>query len=302
MKTMRMLLAPVDFSEPSLEALQEAVALAARQDAEVVLLHVVPESDVPVRHVLLISGFPNVHDEIRKGVQRHLEEVRKEAVPSDVRSRLLVTEGMPSAQITGEAAELGVDMIVMATHGYGGFKRFLLGSTAERVVRTAACPVLVVRGKRAAEGKGYERIVVTTDFSEPAQSALPNALALAEADNGTIFLIHVVRPLPWPATEAIEADSHAQVSDALRKAAMERLQEIRDQAIPKGIKCEIHVLEGNVEEEIIRFATEQDADVISIASHGQGGFKRFLLGSTTERVVQGAPCTVLVAGKSQGGE
>jgi nucleotide-binding universal stress UspA family protein len=298
MNTLRTLLAPIDFSEPSREALQEAVALAEKQDAELVLLHVVQESDVPVHHVLQTSAFPNVHDEICKGAKRHLEELQKEAVPTDVRSRVLVREGLPSAQIAGAAAELDADLIVIATHGYGGIKRFLLGSTTERVIRIAGCAVLVVRGKREAEGKGYRKIVMTTDFSECSETALPNAVALAEGSQGTIFLLHVIRPLPWPATETIEAGSYPLVSEALRKAATDKLKQLRDTQIPKTVKCESHVLEGNVEEEIVRFATEHDADIISIASEGHGGIKRFLLGSTTERIAQAAPCAVLVARKS----
>jgi len=299
MDTTRTLLAPTDFSEPSLEALREAVALAASKDAELVLLHVQQEAEVPVWHVLQTSGFPNPHEEIRKGVLRHLEELQREVVPANVRSRLLLREGFPAAEIVAAAAELDVDMIVTATHGRSGFKRFLLGSTAERVIRTAGCPVLVVRGRKGAEerGRGYRKILVTTDFSERSKVAFPGAAVLAEESQGTVFLLHVVQPLPWPASEALQGDTNRVVREALRKEAMDRLAKLRAAEIPGHVRCEIHVLEGSPEEEIVRFATEQDIDLISIASEGHSGFKRLLLGSTTERVAQAAPCSVLVARK-----
>jgi nucleotide-binding universal stress UspA family protein len=301
MNTRHKLLAPVDFSAPSRIALEHAARLAAKSGAELLLLHVLEEADLPVHSAMRSSGFPNLRDEIRKGMQNHMAELRDELVGDKVPSQLLSREGLPSAEIVDTANELGVDTIVIATHGRAGLKRFLLGSTTERVVRMAGCSVLVVRPGRGADRGDYHKILVPTDFSERSKTALPEAVRLAEAAGGRIMLLHVIAPLPWPVDEALKSDKYPLLRSELRKSAKERLRELRETAIPKSIKSETHIVEGDVEEEIIQFATGHDIDAIVMASEGHRGLKRLMLGSSTERVVRNAPCTVLVARKPDAG-
>jgi nucleotide-binding universal stress UspA family protein len=134
------ILVPTDLSEPSKQAIQTAVALARLCGAKIVLLHVAPlpaccSSDAP----------PNA-DAMLNFAGKSLDEIGQ-LFPPDIAWRKLIRLGTrePVREILGEALNISADLIVIGTHGYNGIKRFLLGGTAERVVRHAHCPVLVAR-------------------------------------------------------------------------------------------------------------------------------------------------------------
>lgn len=150
----RKILLPTDFSDPSRQAVRQAVDLAEHHQAELILLHVTEETSLPARQVIKHGSFPNLADEIRKGAERSLAEISEELVKGRVATTLVVRSGPPALEIAAAAQELGVDLIVIASHGYGLFRRFLLGSTTERVMRTAPCSVLLVRGDEAATATG----------------------------------------------------------------------------------------------------------------------------------------------------
>lgn len=144
MKPIRKILVPTDFSEPSSLAIERAVELAKANDAEILLLYVIQEADYPTRQMLKSHGFPNLRDEIRKRAKSRLRELQDKEI-GQIRSEVKVREGVPSAEIADAAQEHDVDIVVIATHGESGLKRFFLGSTTERVVRIAPCSVLVVK-------------------------------------------------------------------------------------------------------------------------------------------------------------
>jgi len=131
------------------------------------------------------------------------------------------------------------------------------------------------------------RILFPTDFSERADAALPHAIALAEAEGGKLVLLHVAAPLNWPVPEA------AQLRHDLVEASILRLRELRAKA-GKRVPSEVHIAQGTPQEEIARFAANHAIDVIVIATQGHSRLERFFLGSTAERLVRAAPCSVLV--------
>jgi nucleotide-binding universal stress UspA family protein len=134
---LKKILVPIDFSECSKKALQYAIPFARQFGAELILLH-------------LVQQYPEVTDEIPmalapvEDIQTDLEALRK-MVGDTVPSQALVQLGDPRVEITKAAKELSADLIILSTHGRTGLERVLLGSTAEKVVRHAGCPVLVVR-------------------------------------------------------------------------------------------------------------------------------------------------------------
>lgn len=141
----RTILVPVDFSEPAREALEYAVAFASQFRARLVVLHVV---EIPyVGSGLGEIELPPVDTEIRGSVTDHLAKVVAEHVGDRLPAETLTRSGQPWYEITEAARECDVDLIIIGTHGYTGLKHVLMGSTAERVVRHATCPVLVVRNR-----------------------------------------------------------------------------------------------------------------------------------------------------------
>jgi nucleotide-binding universal stress UspA family protein len=146
MLSLRRILVPIDFSPPSRDALVYAAALADKVGAELILLHVVQDLAVFLPDAVTVTpvALPPVEQltaAVREGLTRFLRESQLEGrqVQEEVR------EGSPHAEIVTFAAEAGIDLIVMGTHGRGGLRHMLLGSVTEKVVRSAPCPVLTVR-------------------------------------------------------------------------------------------------------------------------------------------------------------
>lgn len=138
-------LVPVDFSTFSAKALDYAVAFGEQFQAGLVLLHVVEPMVYPENYMTI----PGVSDDINTSLIKAAEErlgAQRDRVQSDrLEVQVMSRVGRPYLEITEAAREVGADLIILGTHGHTGLKHVLLGSTAERVVRHAPCPVLTVR-------------------------------------------------------------------------------------------------------------------------------------------------------------
>lgn len=137
------ILAPIDFSNLSLVTLERAVALAERFDARIDVIYV---SEPPAYTEFEYANLAMIESGLRDALEGRLAEV-KERVPGlkDVLGNLLLRVGNPALEIVQAALVLNSDLITIATHGHTGLKRVAIGSTAEKVVRHAACPVLLFR-------------------------------------------------------------------------------------------------------------------------------------------------------------
>ncbi len=182
----------VDFSNESNAAVEQALELARHVGSELVLVHVgvIPETPVgvPDSMALTVTAYGQVVKD-RLDEDRHaLQALHERLSGSGVDVSQAVIDGFPDTGLIDAAREVGADLIVIGTHGRTGFKRFLLGSVAERVVRLAERPVLVARGSEKSSG-GYRKIVVPTDFSDGAREAAEVACTLAAA-GGIVHLLH----------------------------------------------------------------------------------------------------------------
>jgi universal stress protein A len=144
MPKIQKILVPTDFSPVSPHVIQYAGELAQTFGASLLVVHVVPPSAYPMINVAGMGHFPNLREEIRKRCEHEMAELLAKTHP-DVQPTSHIVEGVPFAEILSCAKAENVDLIVMATHGHTGLKHLVLGSTAERVVRMATCPVLTVR-------------------------------------------------------------------------------------------------------------------------------------------------------------
>lgn len=144
---LKKILCPVDFSEPSFDGLKAAVELARTYSAELILLNVVQ----PL-HTMGAPGVPATYsvkeycDEMSEAARKSFEDIVENQVPRGVVVRTKILEGQPADEIVREAETERVDIIVTATHGWTGWRRFIFGSVAEKVVRSSPCPVLTVPG------------------------------------------------------------------------------------------------------------------------------------------------------------
>lgn len=153
MMPFRRILFPTDFSRCSLDVLPQAVDVVSGSEAELLFVHVLPVEpatpwDVPPYADFGLAVMP-VHEyqeKLEEEVDRRLHALVEERVPNSVPARILVRRGDPAREIVQVAVDEKVDLIVMATHGWTGWRHFVFGSVAERVLRESTCPVLVLKG------------------------------------------------------------------------------------------------------------------------------------------------------------
>ncbi|MEX1140446.1 MAG: universal stress protein [Bacteroidota bacterium] len=139
------ILVPIDFSDHSRKALQYAVPFAKKFNASIDLIYVVEPTVYPADFSFGQVGFPAIEDELRKRGADELDELLQKDIAKQVPAKRAVRTGKAFYEILLYAKEERIDFIIIATHGHSGIEHALFGSTAEKVVRKASCPVLVVR-------------------------------------------------------------------------------------------------------------------------------------------------------------
>jgi len=288
------ILCPVDFSETSQHALDRAAAIARWYQATLTLLFVFPN--------LPVMDLPPLELEDAER-NRLLVELRRMAdrLPSGITLDCRVREGASiHDEIVAQATAIHADLLVLGTHGRSGFQRLFLGSVAEKVIRKAACPTLVVPPRApdlaADAGAEFGRILCPVDFSESSLDALALAISMAEEADARLTLLHVVE---WPRRAsdeptAVDVD-FARLHDRALVNARRRLHDLIPEQARTYCTVETTVVEGTAHESIARHASERGCDLIVMGVHGRGAFERLLFGSTTHQVIRAAACPVLIA-------
>ena len=145
MKPFTKILIAIDFSENSDCAFDYALTLATRFDAELTIMHVINEPvDLRGFYVPHIS-FEQLEKEIEESADKMMDTFCSSKLGAFINYKKSIVTGIPYDEITEAASKIGASLIVLGTHGRTGLDRILFGSTAERVVRSASCPVLTVR-------------------------------------------------------------------------------------------------------------------------------------------------------------
>lgn len=142
---LKKVLVPIDFSACSRKALVYALRFAQQFGAQLLLVHVVEPMIVPENVLMAVPELPEAGGNLVNDAQERLAQLARKEIPSEIKVTTLVRVGRPFHEIIETAKAEEVDLITIATHGYTGLKHVFLGSTAERVVRHASCPVLTVR-------------------------------------------------------------------------------------------------------------------------------------------------------------
>jgi nucleotide-binding universal stress UspA family protein len=192
------------------------------------------------------------------------------------------------------AAAEGADLLIMGTHGRRGPAHLLMGSVTTEVLRRAELPVLVVPARETRPAGRLRRILAPTDFSRPSLDAVATARTLAADTGAALELFHVVPELevPLPMNPGGLGTLATPVVDLI-PAAREALERI---AAGPGAEATIstEVWQGPAAPSILNRASETDADLIVVATHGHSGLDRLLLGSVAEKVARLSTCPVLV--------
>jgi nucleotide-binding universal stress UspA family protein len=291
------ILVPVDFSKLATSALTTAADLARRFGAPVHLVHVHEFFYPPGPLAPVPLPFEDERENAASRRQRHLRLLATKNGFEAANCHLLT--GAPTFnEICHLAKELPADLIVMPTHGYTGMAHFFGGSTAERVVQHAPCPVLVtresVKSGRARKKLSIKTILVPVDFSEPSRQALIYAIDFAEKFAAHLVLLHVVICHSAFTPEGYAMYDFSTIEQAWRENAEKEIQRLVKSLNFQQVRFETIVTVATPVAEICRMANECGADLVITATHGRTGFKHLLIGSVAEQVVRHAHPPVLV--------
>jgi len=296
MASIKSVVCPIDFSEGSAHALEQAVAVASWYNARLTALHVYSP-------LLPVPGLPVDH-----APESELQPVRHEAtafvesvLPRGTVVDVVVECGQPAPSILGQATGLQADLIVMGTHGLSGFERLLLGSVTEKVLRKAACPVLTVPPRAHVTSRlPFVRVLCAVDFSEWSLAAVEWAASLAGQSGAALELLHVVE-WPWeeppaPTLADLPREQAAALLELRRyvtASATSRLESLVP--VDTRTQCEVttRISHGRPYIETLRVAAEENVDLIVLGVHGRRMIDLAMFGSTTNQVVRGATCPVV---------
>jgi len=221
---------------------------------------------------------------------------------AELNAHCRVLTGYASTMIVDDAKDWGADLIALGWQGHGALTRFLLGSTAQSIVRGAHCSVEIVRAPLPESQKrapGEKRILIATDGSGFSAAAIKSVAERPWGPGSEVRIVEVVH-VGIPATDLWYAAGD--VAERLRledtQHAVASVTEATALFGKAGLSCTSAVLEGSPKWRIVDEASEWKADLIVMGSHGRRGVTRLLLGSVSEAVAMHAHCSVEVIRKS----
>ncbi len=275
-----------DLSDPVVRAGAE---LARRAGAELRLLHA---HALPVAYFAAPTGLTTVNPDLletERQVRRQMldEQLGRVAIDKDSLAGVTIEAGAPHRMLLEAAANHDVDLIVVGAHETAG--RALHGSTTDRVLRKATCPVMVIAGDSTLPPR---KVLAPTDLSQLSEGCLQEALEIlaslggeANPDVEALFVL-----------TAEEHESSTQFTpEQIERLAHEELDRFADRLTsPAGIELGRQVRIGEIRKEILHEIESSGIDLLVLGTHGRSGFERFLLGSVASDMAGRAPCNVLI--------
>ena len=290
----RLVLVPLDGSRFSESALPAALTIARRWNGQLEVVTVKEDQSMLAHEVLELPA----HGWSEQYIEEVSERVQGEA---GFTVRATVLKGSPPEAIQNHAAERGVDLVVMATHGRGPLSRFWLGSTADGLIRRSTTPILLLRPSEEAPETQPDfnprRVLVPLDGSDESEAILTHAPDVAGNDETEFDLLRIY-PYPkeiastyLPQTVQVNVD----VLESGRTAAAEYVTEKAATLIERGIHAKGHIVtDREPAGGILHFAEQSGADLIAMCTHGRSGVSRLVLGSVTDKVIRGVQIPTLV--------
>lgn len=238
-------------------------------------------------------------DELMKEVTTKLVDLKVRAVALGISAQSRIATGIPSEEVLAVARAEETELIVVGTRGKTGLEHVLLGSTAERIIRMAPCPVLTVpREKQRAEGSSStekpntppKRLLVPVDFSDCSLDALEYGALIAQRSNASLKLLHVLEPVSYGLDFTFP---HIAKREQVRTELTGRLSNLVSTLTSAGISSDFAISGGLPADSILDAARVQSVDVIVMGTHGRRGLSHALFGSVAESVLRRSSCPVL---------
>ncbi len=262
---MKKILIPTDFSETAEYALKVAAQIAKKNDAEIILLHML---ELPHQASDAIGSGHNIPELMffKNAAIKRLEDLMDEDYLDGITVSEVIQFEMAFDGIMKISEKNGVDLIIMGSHGASGFKEMFIGSNAEKVVRNSDVPVLII--KKDQPNFQVNDFVFASDFSDEIKKPFEKVVEFANRFDSTLHLVMITTPNNFKSTPIAQ--------DIMKKFA----------ANFKINKFETHIYnETNVEKGILNFADSIKADLIGMSTHGRKGISHFFNGSISEDLV-----------------
>ena len=264
-----------DFSDAAAAALEVAVAFAKACKAEIRVVHVCPFPVPSGGRMVCLAHRPAIDEKSRTDLIESLDRCRQRAIASGVVTRGVLLQGDPPGEIVREAEYAAADLIVMGRHSQGAPAPWILGSVAERVVRKAPCPVVVVRSFPRRPSERPRHVLCGLDLGETAAATLEYAVAVSNALEADLLVLHAV------AGGGVQGARNS-VAAVVARAP-----------VTSG-RAQERVVTGVPYQEVLAAARENETDLVVVGSHGGGIVDRQFLGSTTLHLLRWSECPVLV--------
>ncbi|MCP4005258.1 MAG: universal stress protein [bacterium] len=299
MSAVNSILVATDFSSHAECALEQATKLASLLGARV---HLVFAVHVPVQPLLPEMAIvpADMIGQMREFGRTKAQETANKIEAAGVEYEIHIEEGEPSRVVLDLAERLKIDMIAVGRRGQSALEHVIVGSVAERLLRSADCPVLTA----VSEGGelSLDEILVATDLSDAAIGALGVAQTIAAASPPTRLLLAYAHP---PGIQAVRflAQTDERVSigtgipilDSLAEDVVTRASALLDPARNGGVQSYLVTGDGKPDTLILETAEQRNVKLIVMGTHGRRGISHLVLGSVAERVVHGASCSVITA-------
>lgn len=290
------ILCPIDFSDASTHAIEQAITVGGWYGARITALHVTNPALSSAPAGAGPGGMNESEaDRLRETIASRYQPAMAEGMGLDI----VIEAGDPAAVILERAAGLASDLVVMGTHGVSGFQHLMLGSVTEKVLRKASCPVMTVppRGHGTAR-LPFQRVLCALDFSASSQAALEYAVSLARESRSALTLLHVLE-WPWPEppapTFADLAPAQAAALAEYRRYSEERAQARLRSLVPpeESASTATRIRHGKAYVEVLALADEEGSDVIVLGVAARNALELAVFGSTANQLVRRATCPVL---------
>ncbi|MCE7980051.1 MAG: universal stress protein [Caldilinea sp. CFX5] len=286
------ILIPLDGSPLAEHVLDHIGWLAAPAQTELCLVSVIESW----RYAAAGPEFPltDLITPVRNEMQAYLQAQQAKLQAAGYAVVTHVIEGDAAGVILNLVQTAGIDLVAMSSHGRSGFVRWALGSVAERVIHGARIPVFLVRETTKPRQDKPQTILLPLDGSATAEQALPEAQALALANQAQILLVQVIQKLDEGSQRLLFKDETAAKATFAewRRQAEAYLAGVAARVTAAGVACDYRVMVDDPDRAIC--AMSNHADLIVMGTHGRSGLARWVYGSVANKVLRGASCPLLL--------
>jgi nucleotide-binding universal stress UspA family protein len=262
------ILVPVDFSETSLNALEQAVVLASENSKKIWLLHVIKPP----------AFFSQSTPLSKEEVQSKMNSLAEQYNDKGIKIHYEIEEGKPFKKIAEYANQNEIDMICMGTHGVSGFEEFWAGSNTYKVVSISPCPVISLR--KGVTPSSFNKIILPIDNSKFTRQKVPFTAKLAARFNSSVDVI------------GITSDSEGDIFNKIQSYA----GQVQEFISETGVNCRMEMLQGsNITKVTLQYAQRVNADLISIMTEQEVDPANIFLGPYAQQMVNHSDIPVLTS-------